>query len=155
MQIRLDPPALVIVSERGLADWQAGAARGPVVIVRPGYEADLGLLAHELYHVSQWWLIGLFGAALVALIGACLDLALFGGAMPLWALCPAGLALNSMLYLLWPSWRGAEEIRAYRVQAQCYPDDRRPLFAEFIASSYGLDITAAEALQKLREGEHG
>ena len=32
-----------------------GAANGPVVRIRPGYEDDRGLLEHELTHVKQWW----------------------------------------------------------------------------------------------------
>lgn len=33
----------------------AGCARGPFVFIRPQYSDDIGLLAHELVHVKQFW----------------------------------------------------------------------------------------------------
>lgn len=50
----------------------------------------------------------------------------------------------SARYKLWA------EVAAYRIQAKHYPDDRRPLFARFIAQHYGLDVSEQEALEALR-----
>lgn len=41
----------------------AGYTIGPLVLIRPGYKADVGLHAHEAVHVAQFWsnpLMGLF-----------------------------------------------------------------------------------------------
>lgn len=59
------------------------------------------------------------------------------------------LTLHSWLYLLSKSYRLKAEVECYRIQASFYPDDRRPLFAKFIARSYGLQITEQEALKLL------
>lgn len=153
MRIHLSPPALIFTATNTLKSWQAGATRGPVIVLRPGTESDSGLLEHELLHAWHWWLYGLLAVALIALAGwVAGDIQIAEFAVPAWSFAPIGLATNSLLYAWWPEWREAEEIAAYRVQAACYPDDRLPMFAEFLATSYGLDITAAEALQRLREG---
>lgn len=157
MRLHFDPPAIIVVTTRGLRDFQAGAARGPLVTIRPGYEADAGLLAHELTHVWHWWLYGILVSALIAAAAALYGPIEIGGqAIAWWSLAPIGMAAPSLAYLYWPAWRAAEEIAAYRTQAKCYPVDQRParlaLFAKFIAERYGLGISAAEALQRLLEG---
>lgn len=161
MRVNLDPPALIVVTTRGLKDFgdgtfHAGMARGPLVVIRPGFENDAGLLAHELFHAWRWWLIGLLASALLALAGWLAgSIEIAGIAFPAWSFAPAGLAANSLLYTHWPAWREAEEITAYRVQARCYPAEQQPAklvkFAEFISERYGLDISAAEALQRIKE----
>lgn len=60
------------------------------------------------------------------------------------------LGIHSLLYLLVPRYKLWAEVQCYREQAKHYPDDRRPLFAHFIATSYGLKITEAEALKLLQ-----
>lgn len=162
MRLHLSPPALIRITDQGLKDYgdgvrQAGAARGPVVTIRPDYAADTGLLAHELFHVWRWWLYGLLATALIALIGGLAgNVEIAGMLFPWWSLAPAGIAANPLAYALWPEWRAAEEIAAYRVQALCYPAEQQPAklekFAKFIAARYGLDLSAAEALQRLSEG---
>lgn len=160
MRIHLDPPALIVVTTTGLKDYgggtfQAGASRGPLVIIRPGYEADAGLLAHELLHVWHWWMYGALATALIALSGYLAgSVEIAGTVFPLWSLAPAGIAANPLAYVLWPEWREAEEIAAYRVQATYYPIEQQPAklakFARFIATRYGLDISEEEALEALR-----
>lgn len=46
-------------------------------------------------------------------------------------------------YKLW------SEVQAYKCQAQYYADDRRLLFARFIATKYKLSISATDAHQLL------
>lgn len=162
MRLHLSPPALIRITDQGLKDYgdgvqQAGTARGPLVTIRPEYEADIGLLAHELIHVWHWWLYGVLATALIALAGWLAgNVEIAGIVFPAWSIAPLGMGANSLAYVLWPEWRAAEEIAAYRVQARCYPVEQQPAklakFATFIAERYGLDITAAEALQRLREG---
>jgi len=156
MRLHLRPPALIRITDQCLKDYgngrhQAGASRGPLVTIRPGYEDDAGLLAHELLHVRHWWLYSALFSAVIALAGYLADPVDLGGVLfPLWSLAPAGIGIPPALYICWPEWRAAEEIAAYRVQAACYPDDRRPKFASFIAERYDLDIGEAEALRQLR-----
>ena len=59
------------------------------------------------------------------------------------------LGLHGLLYFFVPEYRLAAEVEAFREQAKYYPDDRMPRFAELLASNYGLDITAEEALRVL------
>jgi len=61
------------------------------------------------------------------------------------------LGLHSLLYLFVPGYRLDSELDAYRVQAAYYPDDRLPLFAHYIATKYGLDVSEEDALEMLRE----
>jgi len=162
MRLHLSPPALIRITADGLKDYgdgvmQAGSARGPLVTIRPGYENDTGLLAHELLHVWHWWLYGVLCAALIALAGWLAGTVEIAGiAFPAWSFAPLGMAANSLAYVLCPEWRAAEEIAAYRVQSLCYPVEQQPAklakFATFIAERYGLDISAGEALQRLKEG---
>ena len=59
--------------------------------------------------------------------------------------------LHSLRYLLSDSYKLACEVEAYQAQAACYPDDRLPLFAGYIAKDYSLSITQADALKLLRK----
>ena len=62
------------------------------------------------------------------------------------------LGLHSILYLLFSEYRLWAEVDAYKVQAEYYPDDRKPLFAQYIATKYKLNITKEDALKLLKEG---
>lgn len=61
------------------------------------------------------------------------------------------LILHNLLYLFVPEYKLWAEVQAYKKQLKYYPDDRSKLFAEFIATRYGLDITKENALKLLRE----
>jgi hypothetical protein len=118
-----------------------GRATGPVVRIKPQYRDDKGIHAHELVHVAQWYTGLAIGLAVAGLMYFNqIDgwpLAIILGAM----LHP--LATASKSYTLW------KEVKAYREQAKHYPDDRRLLFASFIAANYGLNISAEDAYQLL------
>lgn len=58
MKITLLPPAIVIYTDR-VPKGSAGVANAFVVRIRPKYKNDVGLLAHELEHVRQWWVLPL------------------------------------------------------------------------------------------------
>lgn len=60
------------------------------------------------------------------------------------------VGLHSILYLVSKEYRLKTEVEAYRKQAQYYTDDRRPLFASYIANDYGLTVTEEEALRLLQ-----
>jgi hypothetical protein len=57
---------------------------------------------------------------------------------------------HALLYPLVDRYRLWAEVRAYRKQLACYPDDRAPLFAAFIATHYSLKISESDALTLLR-----
>jgi len=42
-------------TDKFLKPWAAGCALGPVILIRPKYKGDKGLLAHEKVHVKQFW----------------------------------------------------------------------------------------------------
>lgn len=46
---------MIFYTERFIPAWAAGCARGPLIFIRPKYRDDVGLLAHEQVHVSQWF----------------------------------------------------------------------------------------------------
>lgn len=120
-----------------------GEARGPVIRILEKYRTDRGIYEHELVHVKQWAALSLLGLLWLA---GCYH---FGYMQ--WAnLAPLAMAIHPLLYMYLPAYKLWAEVQAYREQAKHYPDDRRPLFAEFIATAYGLNITQAQALQKLR-----
>jgi hypothetical protein len=48
-------PLSLIFFQRALPDAFAGMTYGPVVLIAPGYEDDVGLLEHEFTHVRQFW----------------------------------------------------------------------------------------------------
>lgn len=133
-----------------MADNTAGYARGPVVRLRPRYEHDRGLLEHELEHVRQFWRMvtsGLLVAGLCALLAIGLD---EPGFFALAMVAPIVGALgHNLLYRLVDAYRLWSEVTCYRIQARWYPDDRRPLFAQFIANDYRLDVSEAVALRML------
>jgi hypothetical protein len=60
------------------------------------------------------------------------------------------LGIHPILYFFSDTYKLWSEVRAYKKQAACYPDDRKPRFARFIATKYNLSITEADALEKLR-----
>lgn len=121
-----------------------GEARGPVIRILEKYRNDRGIYEHEVEHVQQWFVGAFVGAALIAL---------------LWHFYPVfdkslavlGMATHPLLYSLVPRYKLWCEVQAYREQAKHYEDDRRPLFAQFIARNYGLKVTAAEALSMLNK----
>lgn len=59
------------------------------------------------------------------------------------------LGLHSLLYLLSDRYKLWAEVQAYKEQAKHYADDRKPQFAGFISSNYGLDVTPEQALKLL------
>lgn len=117
-----------------------GIAYGPVVLILEKYRHDAGLHAHERFHVKQWW-VGV-------LLGALASLVLYPS--PYWYYpLILGVGLHAILYLLSDRHKLWKEVQAYKEQAKHYPDDRLPLFADYIAYNYGLRITPEQAYAAL------
>lgn len=139
-------PAIVIYTNKLVPEGFSGVARGCVVCIRPEYREDTGLLAHERTHVSQWYRLT-FLVLMLALITGLLG---FG----YWPLIAAlSISAHALLYRFVSQYRLWCELQAYRVQARHYLDDRRPLFAELIATRYELAVSEEMALDLLRRGD--
>lgn len=120
-----------------------GMAYGPYIAIRPKYRDDMGIHAHELEHVKQWWVVSLASALAIGLLAYAMLGAEYVG------LALLGFAVHPVAYKLVSEYRLHCEIEAYRQQAKHYPGDRMPLFAGYIAEKYGLPITPEVALKLL------
>ena len=126
-------PLTFYVSGFPLRSWQAGAAAGPVILIRKGYEADEGLYQHELGHVEQ--------SALFAFVGMILLPFLLAG-FPQFTYWPilwgalAGLVVSGLAYKF--IWR----YRLYS-EAQCYARQMR------FKDRHGEFLTLSKAAARL------
>lgn len=128
---------------KSLPSGVGGCANGPVIRILAKYRNDRGIYQHELTHVLQWLFVSLLGMPVAYLL-------IHLGRTDLMYLSAMFMALHSALYRFVPAYRLWAEVQAYREQAKWYPDDRRPLFARFIAENYGLKVTQAQVLPMLR-----
>lgn len=142
-------PSLTIYTDNLPSDV-GGCANAFVVRIRNKYRDDAGIHAHEAEHVRQWWMGVLIGGLAALMPTILLAPAIWSAWWPL--ALSAGCGLHPLAYLLLPRYRLWAEARAYRIQASCYPDDRSRLFAGFLASKYGLEITPGEALIEITKG---
>lgn len=166
MKLKLNamPPAIIIKTEFSMKKRnRIGWAIGPLAAIHPEHISDSGLLAHELYHVSQWWAT----TVVVFIVGFVLALILDLIHLPLssdltYTLLGLGIAAvlaMPILYKLSDDFRLHTEVAAYRVQLETnhYPFNGKPieyfytLYAHFISSNYGLPVSFDEALELLEE----
>lgn len=112
-------PALVRLTDE-MPEDVGGYARGPLVGIRPRYEADEGLLRHELTHVVWFWVVGMVAAAINGPIAAWLAYSFGSPIAPLQAGIAVGifclLFMYSILYTWSRDYRQAAEAAAYREQ---------------------------------------
>jgi hypothetical protein len=128
-----------------VSEGAAGCARGFLIFIREKYKDDEGLYAHEFNHVKQYLAFALLGLAIFAIqFQNQIDPNLNYVAMVV-------ASLHPLLYKFVPSYRLWAEVQCYKIQNSYCETDRSELFAKFIAESYDLDITQAEALRKMRE----
>ena len=131
----------ITVYTDSLDDGVGGTTKGPLIFIRPQYKDDVGIHKHEEVHVTQWYAgFGIGLAIAAAMYFNAIDgypLAILLGMV----LHP--LATTSKRYTFW------KEVVAYREQAKHYPEDRRLLFASFIATNYGLSVTIEQAYAAL------
>lgn len=117
----------------GIIGWQMWC----VIAIHPDYKDDVGLYQHELTHIKQWAAMTLASGIVLGLIW-----------IPLILCAPS---IHGTLYRFIRRYRCWCEARAFARQLQFYPDDRALKFAGFLSRNYDLDITFAEALEKLRD----
>lgn len=115
-----------------------GVSYGPYIRIRPKYREDSGIHAHEQVHANQWWAWFLAGAV------AAYFLYPLGNFYWYYALL-AGVGMHAVLYKFVHAYRLWSEVQAYKLQAGYYADDRRLLFAKFIATKYKLNISTEKA----------
>lgn len=125
-----------------LAPNVGGEARGLVIRILEKYRHDEGLYQHELLHVKQWFVWSLLSLPVAYVLYK-------AGHMDFIGLAVLPLVFHTALYRFVPAYRLWAESEAYKEQAKYYPDDRRPLFAEYLAEYYNLKITKEEALKLL------
>jgi len=125
--------------------WMGGYAKWFYITIRPKYRDDKGIHSHELEHVKQWWITSIIATALIAA-------ALWYTKAPqdYYGLIALGPVTFQLLYAGIPQFKLKMEVLAYKKQLPHYPDDRTALFARFIATKYGLSITAEEAAELLK-----
>lgn len=131
----------ILIYTDALDDNVGGSANGPIIRIKPKYRDDAGILAHELVHVRQWYAGFLLGAIAAAVM--------YQRGMDGWPMVLLAGAMLHPLATFFPAYRLWKEVQAYKEQAKYYADDRLPLFAQFIAHSYGLDITPEQAYAAL------
>lgn len=62
MRVIWKPLALLFITDRFIPKRFDGFNLGPIILIRPGFKNDRGLLEHELVHVRQFYrTFGLFG----------------------------------------------------------------------------------------------
>lgn len=120
----------------------AGRTNGPIIRIDKRYKDDEGLLTHELVHVKQWFtlfLMGVLAALIMYFAPTSIDPSFW------WVPVLIGSALHGLMYKFYKGYRLWCEVQAYKEQALYYSDDRRELFAGFIAEHYNLGISKEQA----------
>lgn len=133
-------------------DWVGGYAKMFMVRIREKYRNDKGILEHELEHVRQWYRPILGGALITALGSVAMMVQMAGDQTEstlLMILTGAfvGACVHPLLYKFVKKYKLWAEVSAYKVQNDCYPDDRTDLFAGFIAIKYKLEMSKDEILK--------
>lgn len=124
----------------------AGEAKLFVVTIDPRYKDDKGLLAHELRHVLHWWVVTLM--CLCAWVVA----AQYVSGQVLALLLPVCFLAYDIAQLI-PSVKLWVEVDCYAEQLNYYDNmlGHARLFGEYIATRYGLDISASKATRLILE----
>jgi len=152
------PLALVMYTDENLrppvvgADgtiWRtAGTARGAVVRIHPDYEADTGILHHELNHVCSFWELMAAGAAVgLGFTGVCL--LVFGGGFYLAFVWIAALAAVLLMRKM-KAYKVRCEAMAYAAQLKHHqrnglPSELASLAARLASPVYDFGLTQVEA----------
>lgn len=111
-------------------------------------DKDVGIHKHEYLHVTQFYVLLLVWVALCSVGAALAGAQYYQLAL---GMMPWGLSIHPLLYTKVKKYKLACEVACYKEQAKWYENDRRPLFARFIAEDYGLDISVDEALSALKQ----
>ncbi len=122
----------------------AGTARGPVILIKPNYIDDVGLLQHELNHVKQFWFPVLL--SVIPFIAVLFIEETFNSLYLL--IIYVGTLIHSLLYRFASKYRLWSEVQSYRIQANYYANKLEKIkkFAIFISTKYQLKISVEEAL---------
>lgn len=122
-----------------------GCANAFVIRILDKYKDDYGIHEHEIAHVGQWAVLFAIGCAVAAF-----HYVAYANAQIAIGIAGIGFSAHGLMYRFIEPYRLHCEVEAYRVQAACYHDDRRKLFASYLAKYYNLNITPEEAEHLLR-----
>lgn len=136
-------PVLVWYTDKVMKGFAGGTVLN-FIRIRPEYKDDEGLLRHELVHVEQW-----AGGFLIALLFGLLDFWVSDSWLGLFVFTLIGTNMFPLSYFLIKKIKLKAEVEAYKEQLKFYKDDRTNLFAGFISTKYGLNITKEEAIKLL------
>lgn len=164
MRLSVNPPALILYTAHGLHLKVGGMARFCFVVIRPKYRNDVGLLAHELEHVKQFWQLWLFMAAVNAPIAWLISLwwLPIAGATSIapWTVA-ASLAIicagsHRAFYMFSREYRLRSEVAAFRAQ-MAWPNQKGEYLAPIKAANlladperYDLGIDISKGLWLLK-----
>ena len=136
-----------IYTNKFVLPWAAGTTYGPLILIKPEYKDDKGILVHEQEHVKQW--------AMWLMPGSVISKALAIVEEPLWWI-PLILssALHGLLYKLCKPYRLSCELAAYAMQIRAgtiTPEGA----AYYLSNRYDFTMIYNEALglihQELRK----
>lgn len=119
----------------------AAITHGPIITMLEDAKGDDRLLAHEAFHVYQWWAwLALFvGLGLLLPLQLTIGMSLFG------------LFAQNAIYGIVKPYRKWSEVFAYRIQLKGHPDPDFPRRAAVaLATGYGLGIDENEARRLLK-----
>lgn len=140
--------SLTFYTEKFLGTF-SGKSYGPVIIIKPSHKADKGIHEHEKYHAMQWWFFMFMGILSTVVLFSSPQLKFYS---QFWYVpLLLGASVHGLLYYFNWRYRLYSEISAYKIQANCYIDDRRSKFSKFIYTKYSLSeyISESEIYKKM------
>lgn len=120
-------------------DGEGGRQMGPLIRINEKYRDDTGLLAHEVEHVKQWWIVSIICAVLWLLFVPLSGLGLAFAWLP--------FAAYHLLYQV-PAVQKWIEVRCWRVQLS-YTPDRVDAAARLLSTKYDFKMSYDEAVRAL------
>jgi hypothetical protein len=129
-------------------NWAGAVAAGPIIWIKKTQRNNLGLIAHEEFHVKIFWLWALFFLGLACVffwLVVIPDIAYF--------MIGCAIGFRALLYMSIPKYRLWEEIKAYAIQHRINGGGEARLvsYARTIATRYRLNISESEVLEKLKD----
>lgn len=121
-----------------------GRAFGPLIRINKSMKHDEGLLAHEIEHVKQWWVVSIICAVLWFAFVPMHGLGIVFAWLP--------LTVYQLLQEI-PPIQKLIELRCWRVQLSKYGECRANQAAKLFSTKYHFKISEEEAYQLLKRKE--
>ena len=127
---------------KNLSGNTLGRSKGPFIFILDSCKDNDAIYEHELTHVVQWAITTATVALAWAILCAVPEMRQYLG---LAILAPV---VDPLLYTAVPAYRLWAEVGAYKVQISCGTNENDCAYS--LAHDYGLNITQAEALARLK-----